>query len=101
MRWVAHANSDANTNAGWDADTHADAHSDADTNTDAHAGFKIERCQGNGCSSFAEIAQVGPNVSSFSNTGLSSNTRYRYRVRAFNGGGNSAYSNIAGVRTFR
>ena len=43
MRWVAHANSDANTNAGWDADTHADAHSDADTNTDAHAGSKCSK----------------------------------------------------------
>ena len=34
-------------------------------------------------------------------TGLARNTRYRYRVRAFNGGGNSAYSNIAGARTLR
>jgi hypothetical protein len=40
-------------------------------------------------------------VSTFSNTGLSRNTRYRYRVRAFNSGGNSAYSNIAAARTLR
>jgi hypothetical protein len=70
-------------------------------NSNNEQGFKIERCQGNGCSGFVEIAQVGPNVTSFSNTGLSRNTRYRYRVRAFNGGGNSAYSNIAGARTLR
>jgi len=70
-------------------------------NANNETGFKIERCQGNGCSNFAEIAQVGANVTTFPNTGLSANTRYRYRVRAFNGGGNSAYSNIAGARTNR
>jgi hypothetical protein len=62
-------------------------------------GFKIERCTGNNCTNFAQIAQVGPNVTSFSNTGLTRNTRYRYRVRAFNANGNSAYSNIAEDRT--
>jgi hypothetical protein len=70
-------------------------------NSNNEDGFKIERCQGNGCSSFVEIAQVGPNVTTFNNTGLARNTRYRYRVRAFNGGGNSAYSNIAAARTLR
>jgi hypothetical protein len=70
-------------------------------NSSNESGFKIERCQGNGCTNFAQIAQVGINVTTFSNTGLSRNTRYRYRVRAFNGGGNSAYSNIAAARTLR
>ena len=65
------------------------------------SGFKIERCQGSSCTSFVQIAQVGPNVTTFNNTGLTRNTRYRYRVRAFNGGGNSAYSNIATARTLR
>ena len=64
-------------------------------------GYFIERCQGSGCTSFVEVAQVGPNVSSFNNTGLSRNTRYRYRVRAFNVTGNSGYSNIAAARTLR
>jgi hypothetical protein len=70
-------------------------------NSTNEQGFKVERCQGNGCTNFVQIAQVGPNVLSYSNTGLSRNTRYRYRVRAFNGGGNSAYSNIAAARTLR
>jgi hypothetical protein len=70
-------------------------------NSNNETGFKIERCQGNGCTNFLQIAQVGPNVISYSNTGLSHNTRYRYRVRAFNLGGNSAYSNIDGAKTFR
>jgi titin len=63
--------------------------------------FLIERCIGNTCNNFAEIAQVGANVTSFSNTGLSGNTFYRYRVRATNGGVNSAYSNIARDKTSR
>jgi hypothetical protein len=65
------------------------------------SGFKIERCQGNSCTNFVQIAQVGPNVTTYNNTGLARNTRYRYRVRAFNTGGNSAYSNIAAARTLR
>jgi hypothetical protein len=48
-----------------------------------------------------EIAQVGINTTTFSHTGLVPNTRYRYRVRAFNSGGNSGYSNTAQDRTFR
>ena len=68
-------------------------------NSGNEQGFKIERCTGNGCSNFAEIAQVGANVTSFANTGLSPNGRYRYRVRAFNAAGNSAYSNSVQVKT--
>jgi PKD repeat protein len=64
-------------------------------------GFKIERCSGAICSNFLQIATVGANVKNFSNTGLKRNTSYRYRVRAYNGSGDSAYSNIAGVKTPR
>jgi len=68
-------------------------------NSGNETGFKIERCTGNNCTNFAQITQVGANVTSFSDTGLARNTRYRYRVRAFNAAGNSAYSNIADART--
>src|SRR4030095_10616668 len=61
--------------------------------------FKIERCTGNNCTNFAEIAQVGANVTTFPNGGLAKNTWYRYRVRASNGNGDSAYSNIATEKT--
>jgi len=64
-------------------------------------GFKIERCQGNNCTNFVEIAQVGPNTTSFPDIGLTGKTWYRYRVRAFNSAGNSGYSNIAVDRTPR
>ncbi|MCI0392470.1 MAG: fibronectin type III domain-containing protein, partial [Acidobacteria bacterium] len=56
-------------------------------------GFRIERCLGAGCVSLMQIAEVGPNTTTFSDTGLSTNSIYRYRVRAFNGAGNSSYSN--------
>ena len=69
-------------------------------NSSDEDGFKIERCTGAGCTNFAEIAQVGAGVSSYNNTGLSSSTTYRYRVRAFNASGNSGYSNEASATTF-
>jgi len=68
-------------------------------NSNNEDGFFIERCTGNSCTNFVQIAQVGANTTSFPDTGLSSNTFYRYRVRAFNAGGNSAYSNIARAKT--
>jgi serine protease AprX len=68
-------------------------------NSNNESGFRIERCQGAGCANFAEIAQVGANVITFSNTGLSAGTTYFYRVRAFNAGGDSEYSNSAGATT--
>jgi hypothetical protein len=68
-------------------------------NSGNEAGFLIERCTGNNCTNFAQIASVGAGATSYPNTGLSSGTFYRYRVRAFNGSGNSAYSNIAKART--
>ena len=67
-------------------------------NSNNEDGFKIERSP-NGSSSWAQVATVGPNVTSYSNTGLSRNTRYYYRVRSYNVLGNSAYSNTANTKT--
>ena len=58
-------------------------------------GFKIERCAGAGCSDFAQIATVGANATSFSNTGLAASTSYSYRVRAYSSGVDSDYCNTA------
>jgi hypothetical protein len=63
-------------------------------------GFKIERCRGPKCNGYVEIAQVGPNVNTYSDTGLTTNTTYRYRVRAFNALGNSSYSNTGTAKTW-
>jgi len=68
-------------------------------NSANEAGFKIERCQGAGCTNFAEVAQVAANVASYSDTGLSAGTTYSYRLRAFNSGGDSSYSNTAAATT--
>ena len=70
-------------------------------NSNNESGFKIERCisKAKGCSNFAQIAQTGSNITTFSDTGLTKGTTYVYRVRAFNGVGNSAYSNIATAKT--
>jgi fibronectin type 3 domain-containing protein len=60
-------------------------------------GFKVYRT--NHGKSFKEIATVGANVTTYADTGLKASTTYRYRVRAYNGRGNSDYSNIASATT--
>ncbi len=70
----------------------------ADNSSD-ETGFKIERCQGLGCTNFAQIATVGPNVTTYKNARLRKSTAYTYRVRSYNSNGNSAYSNTASVQT--
>lgn len=68
-------------------------------NATNETGFKIERCTGANCTDFAQIATVGANVIAYSNTGLTASTSYNYRVRAYNGGGDSDYSNTASAVT--
>lgn len=72
------------------------AWTDGSTN---EVGFKIERCAGAGCSDFAQVATVGADVTSYPDTGLAPSTSYSYRVRAYNGSGNSAYTNVASATT--
>jgi len=68
-------------------------------NSNNEDGFKIERCQGSSCTNFVQIATVGANARSYSDTGLRRRTWYRYRIRGYNAGGNSAYSIPASART--
>jgi hypothetical protein len=68
-------------------------------NSNNEDGFRIERCQGSTCTNFVQVAEVGPNVTNYSDSGLALLTTYRYRVYAYNSGGNSAFSNIASART--
>ncbi len=70
-------------------------------NASNETGFYIERCKGSTCTNFTQIATVGANVTSYTATGLAANTTYRFRVRAYNASGNSAYSNIAAATTPR
>jgi chitodextrinase len=64
-------------------------------------GFKIEQCQGKGCSNFTEIASVAASVTSYQNTNLTALTSYSYRVRAYKEDSNYAYSKIASATTSR
>ena len=61
-------------------------------------GYRIEQCQGSGCTAFAEIGTA--TTTSYSNTGLAAATSYSYRVRATDAAGNmSGYSAIASATT--
>src|SRR5438128_1030467 len=60
--------------------------------------YLIERCQGSGCSSFAQVATS--TTSTFNDTGLLAGTTYSYRVRATDAASNlSPYSNVASATT--
>jgi len=69
-------------------------------NSASETGYKIERKR-TLTGTYAQIAQVGANVQSYSDHGLDSNTKYYYRVRATNGTINSDYSNEPSAVTFR
>ncbi len=61
-------------------------------------GYRVERCQGAGCSTFAQVGT--PTGTTFGDTGLLASTSYSYRVRATDAAGNlSAYSNTASATT--
>lgn len=67
------------------------------TNVEGETGYKIERKLGAG--EWGEITTRGVDVVSYTDTGLTPNTQYYYRVRATNGSGDSAYSNEQPVLT--
>jgi hypothetical protein len=66
-------------------------------------GFRVERAPdvAGVPGTFAQIASVGVNVTTYGNTGLVNGTRYWYRVRAYNAGGTSVESNVADATTLR
>jgi hypothetical protein len=67
-------------------------------NSSAESGYGIERKLGLG-GTYSEIATVGPNVTTFSNTDLEASTTYYYRVYAYGDDENSPYSNEAHATT--
>ncbi len=64
-------------------------------NADNESGYRLERASLLTGNNFVEIASLGPNITATVNSGLQANLVYRYRVRAINQFGNSAYSNVA------
>ena len=61
-------------------------------NASNEEGFLIERSVNGGA--WTQVSQVGANMTRVNSTTQTRST-YAYRVRAFNGGGYSSYSNVA------
>ena len=68
-------------------------------NSDNESGFKVERCQGVGCTTFSQITVTGVNAQAYVDPGLVQASLYCYRVRATNSAGDSAFSNTACATT--
>ncbi len=85
---TATAASSAQINLGWTASS----------DNVGVTGYLVERCQGAGCTSFA---QIGTSTStSYNDPGLTASTSYSYRVRATDAAGNlSGYSGTASTTT--
>ncbi len=66
-------------------------------NSNNETGFKVERSRPG--QRFKRIATLGANVTTYSDSGLSRATTCSYRVRAYNSGGGSPYSNTASATT--
>ncbi|HEX8502147.1 MAG TPA: fibronectin type III domain-containing protein [Pyrinomonadaceae bacterium] len=70
-------------------------------NSDNEDGFKIEMCQGSNCSDFVTAGYVTTGATNATVSGLGKNRTCKFRVRAYNAAGDSAYSNIAQATTLR
>ena len=65
----------------------------ASTDNIGVTGYRLQRCQGTGCSTFADIAT--PTGTTHADMSLAAGTTYRHRVRAVDAAGNlSGFSNI-------
>jgi hypothetical protein len=61
--------------------------------TTNETGFRVERCSGAGCTTFAQVGtDLAANTTSYSDIGLTAATSYSYRVRAFNATDISAWT---------
>jgi len=66
-------------------------------NADNEDGFNIERSTDG--TNFSQLTTVSSNVTSYSDTSVAGSTSYWYRVKAYNSGGDSNYSNTASATT--
>jgi outer membrane protein assembly factor BamB len=72
----------------------------ASTDNVGVTGYRVERCQGTGCSNFAQIATTTGTGTTYKDTSVSAPDTYSSRVRATDAAGNlSPYSNTAGATT--
>ncbi|HKO15621.1 MAG TPA: fibronectin type III domain-containing protein [Gemmatimonadaceae bacterium] len=72
-------------------------------NSSNESGFYVERAPDNGGTpgAFSQIASPDLNATTYTDAGLTPNTIYWYRVRAYNAGGASAYSNQGSATTLQ
>ena len=64
-------------------------------------GYIIESCAQRGCNNFIEVGRVFPDIRHFVHGNLFPNTQYYYRVKAFNAGGTSAYTDVVSAKTLK
>jgi hypothetical protein len=65
-------------------------------------GYKVTRCEGQGCQDLVEIAQLSSGARSFLDTkNLSSNTTYRYQLVTFNARGETPSDIAQATTTFQ
>jgi len=67
-------------------------------NSTANTNYEIQRCTGASCVSWS-LVQTVADVATWTDTGLSGSTTYRYRVRATKAGNTSAYTSPAQATT--
>jgi hypothetical protein len=67
-------------------------------NSNNENGFRIERSP-NGTTGWTEIATTSAAATTYQDTTVAASTQYWYRVRAFNGAGDSGNSNVANTTT--
>jgi fibronectin type 3 domain-containing protein len=78
--------------------SHIDLTWAASTDDVGVTGYRVERCQGAGCTSFVQVGT--PTATSFASDGLAAGTAYSFRVRAVDAAQNaSAYSATATATT--
>jgi RHS repeat-associated protein len=65
----------------------------ASTDNVGVTGYQIDRCQGSGCTTFAQIGTS--TTTTFSSTGLAPSTTYRYQMRAIDAAGNVSANSTA------
>ncbi|MBN1674724.1 MAG: fibronectin type III domain-containing protein, partial [Kiritimatiellae bacterium] len=67
-------------------------------NSSNEDGFKIDRRQ-SGSGDWVRVAQTAADATAYTDAGLSAETHYYYKVKAFNGTGESAYTALAYTAT--
>lgn len=70
-------------------------------NSNDELGFRLQRATNNGFTQGVVTISLGPNTTTYVDQGLTPNTRYYYRVVAYNANGDSPYSNVLNVRTLQ